>query len=265
MCPRGARLLTGQGGFLAPTRVVAHCLLIEAGDELVLVDTGFGTDDVADPGRLGRPFGAVVRPKCDIAETAIRQIEGLGLDPSDVRHILLTHLDLDHAGGLGDFPNAEVHVFAPELAAARSPSRREAPRYIRAQWAHGPNWVEHDVDGDTWRGFDSVRLLPDLAVEIAMVPLVGHTRGHSGIAVNAGDGWLFHCGDSFFHHGEVATPPSCPAGLRIYESLTCVNDKARRQNQERLRELAREHGDEVRLICSHDAELLDRAEVAVPA
>jgi glyoxylase-like metal-dependent hydrolase (beta-lactamase superfamily II) len=255
----------GEGGLLSPTRLVAHCLLIEAGDELVLVDTGFGTDDVSDPGRLGRPFGAVVRPKHDMAETAVRQVEGLALDPADVRHIVLTHLDLDHAGGLGDFPAAEVHVFRPELAAAGAPSRREAPRYVKAQWAHGPNWVEYDVEGDSWFGFDSVRVLPGVDLEIAMVPLVGHTRGHTGIALNEGERWLFHCGDAFFHHGEVATPPTCPTGLRIYETLTCVDDKARRRNQKRLQQLAREHDGGVRLICSHDAELFDRVEEPVPA
>jgi glyoxylase-like metal-dependent hydrolase (beta-lactamase superfamily II) len=249
-------MLGGKGGLLAAAQLVAHCLLVEAGDELVLVDTGFGTGDAADPARLGRPFRALVRPICDSGETAVRQIEGLGLDPGDVRHVLITHLDLDHAGGLSDFPEAEVHVFAPELAAATSPSMRERSRYIRAQWAHGPRWVEHEVDGDRWLGFDSVRLLPGLNVEIAMIPLVGHTRGHSGISVNKGDGWLLHCGDAFFHHAEVATPPSCPAGLRLFQRLTVVDEKGRRHNQERLRELARTHGDEVRLICSHDPELL---------
>ena len=256
MCPRGARLLAGEGGLLAPARLVAHCLLIESSGELVLVDTGFGTGDAAEPERLGRPFRLLVRPRCDVAETAIRQIEALGLDAGDVRHIVVTHLDLDHAGGLGDFPEAEVHVFAPELAAARSPSLRERPRYISAQWAHGPRWVEHQVDGDSWFGFDSVRLVPDLDVEIAMVPLVGHTAGHAGIAVRTDSGWLLHCGDAYFHHGEVATPPSCPPGLRVFQSLTGLDDKARRQNQERLRELAREQRDDVRLICSHDPEQL---------
>src|SRR3954451_16566557 len=140
MCPRGARLLAGQGGLLAEARLVAHCLLIEAGDGVVLVDTGFGTGDAADPGRLGAPFRALVRPKCEESETAVRQIEGMGLDPGDVRHIVITHLDLDHAGGLGDFPEADVHVFAPELEAARSPSMRERTRYIDAHWAHGPKW-----------------------------------------------------------------------------------------------------------------------------
>ena len=252
-------MLAGEGGLVATTQLVAHCLLIEAGGELVLVDTGFGTGDAADPGRLGRPFRALVRPICDVAETAVRQIEDLGFDPADVRHVLITHLDLDHAGGLSDFPNADVHVFAPELAAATSPSMRERSRYIGAQWAHGPNWVKHEVDGDSWLGFDSVRLLPDVDAEIAMVPLVGHTRGHAGIAVNEGDGWLFHCGDAFFHHKEVATPPSCPPGLRLFQRLTVVDESRRRHNQERLRELAREHRDDVRLICSHDPTLLRSA------
>jgi len=258
MCPRGGRLLGGEGGPLAPAKLVAHCLLIEAGDGLVLVDTGLGTGDAADPGRLGAPFRAFIRPQCNLAETAVRQIEGLGRDPRDVRHILATHLDLDHAGGLGDFPDAEVHVFAPELAAAQAPPLRERERYVAAQWAHRPRWVPYEGGGDSWFGFDSVRLLEGLDAEIAMVPLVGHSAGHVGVAVETPEGWLLHCGDAYFHRGEMATPPSCPPGLRFFQALTQRDGAARRQNQERLRELARLHGDDVRLICSHDPHELAR-------
>jgi glyoxylase-like metal-dependent hydrolase (beta-lactamase superfamily II) len=256
MCPRGARLLAGQGGLLATTTLVAHCLLIEAGDGLVLVDTGFGTEDIAQPKRLGQPFRALIRPQCITAEAAVRQIEQLGFDPADVRHIVVTHLDVDHAGGLGDFPAAEVHVYAPELAAAREPSLRDRSRYVAAQWAHGPKWVEHETGGDSWFGFDSVRLLPALEREIALVPLVGHSAGHAGVAVQTGDGWLLHCGDAFFHRGEIATPHSCPPGLRAFQAVVQHDGKTRRRNQERLRELAGEHRGDVRLICSHDPELL---------
>jgi glyoxylase-like metal-dependent hydrolase (beta-lactamase superfamily II) len=259
MCPRGARMLAGHGGWLAPTRLVAHCLLIEAGSQLVLVDTGFGTQDVADPKRLGQPFRALVQPQRRPEETAIRQIEALGLSPADVRHVLLTHLDADHAGGLADFPEAEVHLFRPELAAARNPPLLERSRYVAAHWSHGPRWVEHDAGGDRWFGFESARLLPHLDVEVVLIPLVGHSTGHAGIAVRTGDGWLLHCGDAYFHRGEVETPPSCPWGLRTFESITGQDAKARHHNQERLRELAREHGAEVRLICSHDPELFDAA------
>jgi glyoxylase-like metal-dependent hydrolase (beta-lactamase superfamily II) len=259
MCPRGARLLAGQGGLLETTKIVAHCLLIEAGGELVLVDTGFGTADCADPRRLGMVFRAAVAPRCREPETAIRQVEALGLDPKDVRHIVTTHLDLDHAGGLGDFPDAQVHVFGTELAAAQAPPLRERTRYVKAQWAHGPNWVEYGAGGDDWFGFKSIRLLPDLDAEIALIPLPGHSAGHCGVAVNTQDGWLLHAGDSFFFHGEIETPRRCPPGLRFFQALNQRDGEARSRNQERLRELQRDHGDEVTLFCSHDAQMLEAA------
>jgi glyoxylase-like metal-dependent hydrolase (beta-lactamase superfamily II) len=44
----------------------------------------------------------------------VRQVEALGYSQSDVRHLLLTYLDRDHAGGIPDFPNAKVHVHRRE-------------------------------------------------------------------------------------------------------------------------------------------------------
>jgi glyoxylase-like metal-dependent hydrolase (beta-lactamase superfamily II) len=258
MCPHGARMLTGEGGLLADARLVCHCLLIEGAEGLVLVDTGFGSEDVRHPRRLGLVFTAFVRPRLDAGETAVAQIRDLGFDPGDVRHIVTTHLDLDHAGGLSDFPDAEVHVLGDELEAARNPSWRERTRYIAAQWAHGPRWVKHEVDGDEWLGFASVRVLPGSDEQILMIPLPGHTRGHSGVAVRRGAGWLLHCGDAYFHRGEVQTPAHCPAGISAFQVVNQVDGAARRENRERLRELAARHGDEVELICSHDAHTFER-------
>ena len=256
-CPRGKRLMTGGGGLLEEGRAVCHCLLIETGRGLVLVDTGFGTGDVTDPGRLGRPFRALLRPRLAEEETALRQVQGLGFSPADVTDIVVTHLDLDHAGGLGDFPRAQVHAFAPELRAALHPGLRERARYVPAQWEHGPQWREHEVAGDSWFGFENVRLLPDLDTEVVLVPLPGHTRGHSGVAVERDGRWLLHCGDAFFHHGEVRDPPDCPPGWKLFQEVSVHDRTARDANKQRLRELARAHGDEVALICSHDPELLD--------
>jgi glyoxylase-like metal-dependent hydrolase (beta-lactamase superfamily II) len=257
MCPRGARMLTGSGGLLAEARLVCHCLLIEGADGLVLIDTGFGTGDVADRSQLGGPFNAIVRPRLLAEETAHAQILALGLDPADVRHIVTTHLDLDHAGGLPDFPSAEVHLLGKELSEAMSPGWRERQRYIATHWAHGPKWVEHDTGGDRWLGFEGIRILPGSDAEILLIPLPGHTLGHTGVAIREGDGWLLHCGDAYFHHGEVQTPPHCPPGLRAFEALNQADGTSRKQNLERLRELAERHRGEVELICSHDASTLD--------
>ena len=138
LCPHGGRLIGGEGGLLSRADVVCHCLLIESADGLVLVDTGFGIDDARNPARLGQPFRALLQPAAAIEETALTQVEALGFAAADVRHIVATHLDPDHAGGLPDFPDAEVHVLAPELAAALHPRLDERARYRRAHLGPRP-------------------------------------------------------------------------------------------------------------------------------
>lgn len=259
LCPRGARLINGKGGLFEHGKSICHCLLIETGDGLVLVDTGFGAEDVRNPKQLG-PVFALMNPQTTIEETALEQVKSLGFDPADVRQIITTHLDPDHSGGLPDFPQAEVHVFGRELDAALDPSLRDRPRYLGVHWKHNPRWVRHDAEGDDWFGFEGVRILPDLGTEVLMVPLIGHTLGHTGIAIKRDERWLLHCGDAYFHHNEIATPPSCPPGLRFFQNLNNADRKQRLANQERLRELAARHGDEVRLVCSHDPDELDLAQ-----
>jgi glyoxylase-like metal-dependent hydrolase (beta-lactamase superfamily II) len=256
LCPRGARLLVGEGGLLASARLVCHCLLIEGAEGLVLVDTGFGIEDTRRPRQLGLPFVTLIRPRLDASETALVQVRRLGFEPGDVGHVVTTHLDLDHAGGLPDFPDAEVHLLGRELDAALHPGWRERPRYIAAHWAHNPHWIQHEPAGEEWFGFESVRILPGSDAEILLIPLPGHTLGHTGVAVRQRDRWLLHCGDAYFHHGEVQTPAHCPPGIAAFQVLDQVDGEARHQNRERLRELAQRQADDVELICSHDASYL---------
>jgi glyoxylase-like metal-dependent hydrolase (beta-lactamase superfamily II) len=246
-------------GGLAPKRLVAHCLVVEGPAGLTLVDTGFGTEDLAQRrARLGTAFLVVGRPALDPAETAVAQVRALGHDPAEVTDIVLTHLDLDHAGGIGDFPQARVHVFADELAAAQRPQTfLEKRRYVPAQWAHGPHWVNHETAGDQWLGFESVAAVGD---DVLLVPLRGHTRGHCGVAVRRpSGGWFLHGGDSYFSHGEKDTPPSCPTGLALFQALVQVDKSARVGNQARLRSLHAEHGPDsgaaeiVSIFSAHDA------------
>ncbi|HYR24627.1 MAG TPA: MBL fold metallo-hydrolase [Aquabacterium sp.] len=253
MCPIGRRLINGDGGWLASAELCCHCLLIEGRQGLILVDTGLGTADVSQPERLGRMFNAVARPRLLMAETAWHQIRELGLDPREVRHIVPTHLDLDHVGALSDFPQADVHVFAPELEAAlQRPTLKEQSRYRPAQWAHGPRWQPRTVGGDRWLGFEATRALPDTDDEVLLVPLAGHSRGHCGVAVRSDQGWLLHCGDAYFFRHELDAEAHCPLGLRAFQHLVQFDGACRVANQWRLRELKQRHGQAVRLFCAHD-------------
>ncbi len=236
--------------------LVCHCLLVETDDGLVLVDTGMGRDDVHAPAkRLGRGFVAMFRPRTDPRHTALDQIETLGYAASDVRHIVLTHLDLDHAGGLGDFPKATVHVLAAELERARTrPTLHDRQRYRPHQWAHGPRWetyAESDF-GEDWYGFAAVRELRGLPPELLLVPLLGHSHGHVGVALSTSDGWLLHCGDAYFFRGEMHDPPHCTPGLSAFQRIVAADNDARVRNRDRLAELARNHDGAVRLFCAHD-------------
>jgi glyoxylase-like metal-dependent hydrolase (beta-lactamase superfamily II) len=257
MHPLGGRLVSGSGSLFERCTLVAHVVAIESSAGLVLVDSGIGTADVAEPERrLGRAFLASARPELDPERTALRQLERLGYRASDVRHIALTHLDLDHAGGLADFPHAKVHVFRAEHEAATNRlTRNEVQRYRPHQWAHGVDWQLHDVaGGERFYGFERVRAIVE--PEVLLLPSAGHSRGHAVVAVAQGDGWLVHAGDAYFHHDEVADPPRCPPGLALFQRLVAHDDAARQANQTRLRELKREAGGRVRVFSAHDEEEL---------
>lgn len=249
MCPRAAPGL----GLVDrdPGHLVAHCLLIEDASGLILLDTGFGTRDIATPARLG-PARFLIAPRLDARETAVAQVRALGYDPGDVRHILITHLDLDHAGGLADFPHAEVHLHATELELVRRKPLAARLRYRFGQWDHGPRWVDHAEPGEPWFGFERVKLIDSLGVEIAMIPLFGHSAGHSGYAIRSGDRWLLHAGDAYLNQGEIASPPRSTAALRGYHALNSDDRGRRLENAERLGALARDHGDQITVFCSHD-------------
>ena len=260
MCPFGGRLFDGFSRGLTAS-LVCHCLLIETDQHgLVLVDTGFGSADVEHPrGRLSRLFIVANNIRFERRLTAIEQVRALGFRAEDVRHIVLTHLDFDHAGGLSDFPAAQVHVLQREMDAARSThSFLGHRRYRHPQWDTVRNWQFYAPEGDHWFGFQAVNDLRGLPPEILLIPLAGHTHGHAGVALQTGDGWLLHAGDAYFYRDEVGcNERHCTPGLRLYQRMMEVDRTARLANQHRLWTLSMEHKDEVRLFCSHDARELE--------
>jgi glyoxylase-like metal-dependent hydrolase (beta-lactamase superfamily II) len=251
-------------------RLACHCLLVELPDQLVLVDTGFGLGDVRSPRpRLSAFFLMLVAPELREEMTAIRQIERLGLDPRDVRNIILTHLDFDHAGGIDDFPHATVHLMGVERAEARAQrSWLDRQRYRPAQWHRHTLWREYSAGaGENWFGFECVRSLEGLPPELLLVPLRGHTLGHAGVALDTPDGWWLQAGDAYFHRNEMdLAHPRCTPGLRFYQWMLEKDRAARLHNQQRLRDLKRDCA--VHVHSSHDVkefEVLAERSLGAPA
>lgn len=240
--------------------IVCHVLLVEAVDGLVLVDTGLGLADYADPPRRMGPSRRLLRPVSGAADSALRQVEALGHAAADVSHVVLTHLDFDHAGGLSDFPAATVHTTADEHAAAvTSPDLLDRGRYRPAQWSHGPRWEVHGGRGDVWReGLTGHEVVPG----ITLVPMAGHSRGHAAVAVDAGEqGLLIHAGDAVFDASSFAD--ASPAGhalskvpmLRAFEKTVGRDRAAINRNHQTLRRLNDVDG--VTVIPAHDKRILD--------
>jgi glyoxylase-like metal-dependent hydrolase (beta-lactamase superfamily II) len=196
-------------------------------------------------------FTTLVRPALAEHETAAAQVRALGFSTEDVRHVVVTHLDVDHAGGIADFPRARVHVHAREHAAVMTrATRKERERYVPDHWAHGPLWEVYAEDGETWRGVPAIAKLRGVDADIGLVPLHGHTRGHSAVIARHGNRWLVHAGDAYFDRAALVGG-RMPIGFVAFERGIAMDERARRASLASLRALHAAH-DDVEIFCAHD-------------
>jgi glyoxylase-like metal-dependent hydrolase (beta-lactamase superfamily II) len=147
--------------------VVDSGFLVNTGKQLILVDAGAGT--WWGGGALGRLAGS---------------LRSAGYAPEEVDIVLLTHLHSDHVGGLTTqdgnrvFPNAEVYVakaesdfwLSPEIA-AKAPKDAQ-PFFQSAQAIAAPY-----IKAGKWHTFGGSEPIVD---GVQLVPLHGHTPGHTG-------------------------------------------------------------------------------------
>ena len=157
-----------------------RCLLIEAPNALVLVDTGIGnkeTDKFMDL------YGVANAGEPTRLEDGIRHA---GFQPEDVDVVLNTHLHFDHAGGntmIGErgelrpaFPGARYIVQEQELAFAHSANER-----IRA------SYVRHNFDPVTESGlWDVVEGDVEVTEGVRVMKTPGHTPHHQSVIVDGG-------------------------------------------------------------------------------
>jgi glyoxylase-like metal-dependent hydrolase (beta-lactamase superfamily II) len=237
------------------TQSISYCLLVETNAGLLLVDSGFGVQDYTQPTMFTRLFMLSLGMPRAIEETAISQVMKLGYSNDDVKHIVVTHLHSDHAGGLRDFPNAQVHVHVLEYEAVQSPQGFKERFYDASQWAHGPRWVVHDEqESGDWFGFKNSKVQDGLIPDIRLIPLHGHTRGHCGVAIQTATGWLLHCGDATypFYIANEPAEPFKPLPFYVMSPPKWLEKSLIGENTAQLMELHTKHAEDIQLICSND-------------
>lgn len=164
-------LLQAAGLATDPLQLSMQGLLVQAGERVLLFDTGAGAAEWADGGRL------------------LQSLQAAGFEPAAVTDVFISHLHGDHVGGLVDgdnrpaFPNATVRMTAPEWQALQADEGQAA----LAQ-AIAPQ-VETFAPGAA-----------DIVPGVSAVAVDGHTPGHSAYLVEDGDARLVYIGDSAHHH-----------------------------------------------------------------
>lgn len=162
----------------------------------ILVDAGLHADVATDVGAaLGRfaklAFTIDMQPEWAVPA----QLRARGVDPADVKTIIMTHLHYDHASGLSAFPGATVHVDAAEHAAASKGSMLDGylPRLLQTP---GQRWetIPHEAD--------EIDFLGDGTITVLSTP--GHTAGHRSLVLRlASGGELLLTGDAVYARETV--------------------------------------------------------------
>ena len=183
--------------------------LIDTGDEVILVDTGFKAGFPAPAKKLGAPLymGELI---ADYKSA----FEALGYKPEQVTRILITHKHPDHTDAIALFPNAKVYISPEDADAMKLP---EGGNIVRATY------------NDTFKNFPHAEKVID---GLWFIEAKGHTKGNSIIILKC-DG-LF-----YMFHGDVTY---CDAALKANKLSIVFEDKAAaRVTLDRVREFIQQN------------------------
>jgi N-acyl homoserine lactone hydrolase len=195
---RGLGIGVGKDDWVT-TPIVAF-LLEHPGAGPVLIDTGLHPSVAAKPNEsLGRLGTLVFRDlQMDPSQAVPAQLRELDIAPHEVRTVVMTHLHIDHASGISEFPEATFVVSRAEWEAATSQGRLHG--YSTRQFDHAFDYRLLDFDGadtSSFSGFArSFDLFGDGSVRAVYTP--GHTLGHMSVVVRTTGGEVLVAGDAIY-------------------------------------------------------------------
>ena len=166
----------------------------------ILIDTGFHPSVAVKPTEnLGRLAMFTFRDlKMTPDEAVAAQLRERGIAPSDVKVVVMTHLHIDHASAISEFPEATFAVSSAEWAAASSKGQFDG--YVKRQFDHGFDYRLLDFEGgdtESFSGFArSFDLFGDGSMRAVYTP--GHTLGHMSIVLRTGRGEVLVAGDAIY-------------------------------------------------------------------
>jgi len=201
--------------------VVDMGFLVNTGKQLILVDAGAGT--WWGGGKLGRLGGS---------------LRGAGYTPEEVDLVLLTHLHSDHVGGLTTqdgkrvFPNADVYVAKAESDFWLSPDiAAKAPKDVQPFFQSAQAIAAPYIQAGKWHTFSGSEPIVD---GMQVVPLPGHTPGHTGYEFSSKGQKILFWGDIVHAQRVQLQHPEVTASFDIDQTAAAAT------RQQLLSKLARE-------------------------
>ncbi|OPX39749.1 MAG: hypothetical protein B1H11_02230 [Desulfobacteraceae bacterium 4484_190.1] len=141
----------------------------------ILVDAGLNPDGLTDPEHAWGPRARLIKPELTEADDVRNRLKELGLDVSDIKMVILTHLHWDHTGGLRFFTHCPVIVQKAEYRFAFNPDSFVSSQYMRNHFDFPLNYQL--IEGDRM-------IVPGISV----IRTPGHTPGHQSILIKPNKG-----------------------------------------------------------------------------
>ena len=213
-------------------KVPVTAYLIEHSDGLVLVDTGWDTAIREDARKYEGLANYFASPgQLPEGEAVTEHLERLGYKPSDIDYCIMTHMDIDHAGGIGLVKDARhIMTSAAEWTAASGLN----PRYLKRLWKN--------IDIETFPD-EKYDLFGDK--KVVLFPMHGHSAGMTAVRVGTKDKYLIIAGDAGY-------------GRASWEQLVLPGvEWNRREALHSLRKLQKFGNDEncIGILMTHDTEM----------